>query len=138
MISFTASCAIRPRRGRASPSARHGSRPGTRGPALTLIEEVDAKPHIDLSDTKDTALTLAYGMEVSAVFLPTNELSWTITRRFVIPTNRVPAPIAVVDREHELALQQVGRDLVELILLVEDRLRPLPRFSHDRSPSLDR
>ena len=90
-----------------------------------------------MSDTKDTALTLAYGMEVSAVFLPTNELSWTITRRFVIPTNRVPAPIAVVDREHELALR-VGRDLVELILLVEDRLRPLLYFGHDRSPSLDR
>jgi hypothetical protein len=65
----------------------------SRPPALTLIEEVDAKPHIDLSDTKDTALTLAYGMEVSAVFLPTNELSWTITRRLVIPTNPVPAPM---------------------------------------------
>jgi hypothetical protein len=41
-----------------------------------------------------TLLILAYGMLVIATRLPTNDLSWMITRRVVSPMNPVPAPTA--------------------------------------------
>src|SRR5215216_911069 len=48
------------------------------------------------------------------------------------PDEPGPRSYAVIDRDDDLALQEAGSDLVELILFVEDRLRPLLCLSHDR------
>jgi hypothetical protein len=61
---------------------------------MAIFPVLKKLPANDLSLTNETAVTLPYGIDVIASFLPMNDLSCRITRRSVSPMNPVPTPTA--------------------------------------------